>query len=170
MKATLVLIVSLFNTHAHAVCEDDLRNRDYRRSPEYGQAKQGMVDYKLINQLLMALQSAVVKQHPLSPGFSAELAPARRSDSPVGGVRIRGAVAWPSHPLRGHEIVLEVQRERLAFVAELHDLTTGQIYEALMDADGFSSLFPFQQPAGRGLLLSLTKGIELNFAKFKAIP
>lgn len=78
-----------------------------------------------------------------------------------------GKVEWVGHPLLGHVVVLELQRERLAIVAELHDLTTGQIYEALIDAEGFATLFPFQPPSGQGLLLSLAKGLETHFDKFQ---
>lgn len=150
-------------------CNESLRTEDYRRPPEFGIPKTGIVDYKLINQLLLGLRSAILGHEPLPEGFVAELVPPSRLDSPIGGVLLRGKVAWPKHPLFGHFIELEIQRERLAVVAKVRDLTQGNHYQLVIDVESFSSVFPFQRPAGRGSLLSLAKGLEVNFLRFESV-
>lgn len=147
-------------------CGDFLRANDYRHLPTDGQAKVPMVDYKLINQLLMALQRAVIEGHALPEGFEARLSQAQ-PPNPIGGVILRGTVPWSGHELYRHTIELVVRRERLAIVIEVHDLSDGRVFEMALSEEEYSKIFPFQRV--KGMLISLGVGLKENFGQFTQV-
>lgn len=130
-------------------CDSNLRSRQYRHLPVDGLPKDGIVDYKLINQLLMSLRRAVADDHPRPDGFTAELAAARASDAPVGGII-----------LRGHSLVIEIQRDGLAVIVTVTHTLTGQTVEMELSSDDYGRIFPFRPPSGRGMLLSVIAGLQ----------
>lgn len=153
----MIFAILVVGSLASANCDQPLRDTSYRSLPVEGRAKDSMVDYKLINQLLMSLQRAVTQEHPIPEGFNAKILQSR--EYPVGGVQLVGRLP-PGHKFSSQQFSLGVEREGLAIVATLK--IGEETYEQVLSDETFSRVFPFRQPAGRGMLLSLSAGVVEN--------
>jgi hypothetical protein len=140
-----------------------LRDTSYRHLPKDGSSKDGIVDYKLINQLLMSLRRAVLNKYPLPKGFEAQLTPKKWADAPVGGVLLTGVLSSP-HRLAGKKVTIEIQREGLAIVATVTCGELGLQFERDISHLEYLSVFPYTatNPMGHGGLLSLVRGVQEN--------
>lgn len=143
-------------------CDEVIRDTSYRKMPTYGTPKESMVDYKLLNQIMMSLIRATHEHRGWPDGFQARTVSPTWKESPVHAVELTGILHSPHHALAESEIVLTIEREGQALVLRIRCQSERLIYEWAITHDTYSKEIARHIPRPGYSLSGLIRAIQAN--------